>query len=135
MKFDNGRPTVSGRPDQIGKGQTHGRPEKVGLRSSGRMPMSRSGLAPLELVLCLFFLLVLMSLIINFGTTAPWHLRGSIAARNAVWRTLSIRTGGTANRPNPANWWAPAQMGLTQSRQFTSIPNDMVGPTWSQGDL
>lgn len=95
----------------------------------------RSGLAPLELVLCLFFLLVLMSLIINFGTTAPWHLRGSIAARNAVWRTLSIRTGSTANRPNPSNWWAPAQMNLSPARQFTTIPNDMVGPTWSQGDL
>ena len=95
----------------------------------------RRGLAPLELVLCLFFLLVMMSLIINFGTTAAWHVRGSIAARNAVWRSLAIRTGGTGNRPNPANWWAPATMAMLPGRQFTTVPNDMVGQIWSQGDL
>src|SRR5262249_54814979 len=72
--------------------------------------------------------------IINFGTTAPWHLRGQIAARNAVWRSLSIRTGNGA-RPNPPNWWAPATMGLMPPRQFTTLPNDMVGQIWSQGDL
>ncbi len=85
-------------------------------------------------MLCLFFLLVMMSLIINFGTTAPWHLRGQIAARNAVWRSLAIRTGN-GNRPNPPNWWAPATMGLMPARQFTTVPNDMVAPIWMQGDL
>jgi len=84
-------------------------------------------------VLSLFFLLVLMSLIINFGTTAPWHVRGQIAARDAVWRTLSIRTGW--NRPNPSNWWRPATMGLMPARSLNTVPNDMVGPVWGQGDL
>jgi hypothetical protein len=93
----------------------------------------RRGLAPLELVLSLFFLLVLMALIINFGATAPWHIRGQIAARHAVWRTLSYRTGGAY--PNPSNWWAPATMGLAPPRPFTTVPNDMVGQAWSQGDL
>jgi hypothetical protein len=84
-------------------------------------------------VLSLFFLLVLMALIINFGTTAPWHIRGQIAARHAVWRTLSYRTG--ASYPNPPNWWQPATMGLVPARPLSTVPNDMVGQVWSQGDL
>ncbi len=109
--------------------------QKIKKDAWRRAAKDRTGLAPLELVLCLFFLLVLMSLIINFGTTAPWHLRGSIAARDAVWRSLAIRTGNSTNRPNPANWWAPGQMGMLPARQFTTIPNDQVGPVWNQGDL
>src|SRR5262245_50908648 len=93
----------------------------------------RRGLAPLELVLSLLFLLVLMALIINFGTTAPWHVRGNVAARHAVWRTLSARTGN--GYPSPSNWWPPATMGLAPGRPFTTVMNDGVGPLWNQGDL
>jgi hypothetical protein len=96
-------------------------------------PGRRRGLAPLELVLSLFFLLVLMALIINFGTTAPWHIRGQIAARHAVWRTLSYRTGGAY--PAPSNWSPPATMGLVPPRTLATVSNDMVEQTWSQGDL
>jgi len=102
-------------------------------RTGQREARSRRGLAPLELVLSLFFLLVLMALIINFGTTAPWHVRGNVAARHAVWRTLSARTGGAY--PSPTNWWPPATIGLATARQFTTVPNDAVGALWSQGDL
>ena len=93
----------------------------------------RSGLAPLELVLSLVFLLVMMALIINFGSISAWHVRGKMAARYAVARTLSIRTGG--NDPMPSNWWAPATMGLSAPMSFNTLPYDVVGQTWNQGDL
>ncbi len=93
---------------------------------------TRRGLAPLELVLCLFFFLVMMALIINFGTTAPWHIRGQIVARNAAWRTLRGRAG--AAYPNPSNWWPPATMGAMPPIALNNLPNDLVGQTWNQGD-
>jgi hypothetical protein len=102
-------------------------------RHAERACYARAGLAPLELVLSLFFLLVLMALIINFGTTAPWHIRGQIAARHAVWRSLSYRTG--VGYPNPPNWWQPATAGLLPARPLYTVANDMVGQVWSQGDL
>lgn len=95
--------------------------------------LARRGLAPLELVLNLFFFLVLMALIINFGSIAPWHVRGKVAARYAVWRSLYPRTG--ASNPNPANWQPPATMGLSTPLSLNSLPFDMVGQNWSQGDL
>jgi hypothetical protein len=92
---------------------------------------ARRGLAPLELVLSLFFLLVMMALIINFGTTAPWHVRGQIAARHAVWRTLSGRTG-QSGYPNPPNWWPPATMSAVQGIPLNA---NTVGQVWNGGDL
>jgi hypothetical protein len=74
-----------------------------------------------------------MALIINFGTTAPWHIRGQIAARHAVWRSLSYRTG--AGYPNPPNWWQPATAGLVPGIPMNAAPTDMIGQVWSQGDL
>ena len=91
---------------------------------------SRRGLAPLELVLSLVFLLMMMALIINFGTVASWHARGTAAARYAVWRSLAIRTGAT--NPNPSNWWPPATLGMAPGMPLN--PNT-VGQVWSQGDL
>jgi hypothetical protein len=79
----------------------------------------------------LFFLLLIMALIINFGTTAPWHVRGQIAARHAVWRTLSGRSG-SAGYPNPPNWWPPATMGIAPPMPLN--PNT-VGQLWNAGDL
>lgn len=75
-----------------------------------------------------------MALIINFGTMASWQVRGSVAARYSVWRTLSIRTGD--NRPAPSNWQTPATMAFAPiGQQLTAVPNDMVSQAWSQGDL
>jgi hypothetical protein len=88
-------------------------------------------LAPLELVLSLFFLLVIMALIINFGTTAPWHVRGQIAARHAVWRALSGRSGAIGY-PNPPNWWPPATMGTVPGIPLNPAT---VGQSWNGGDL
>jgi hypothetical protein len=88
-------------------------------------------LAPLELVLSLFFLLVIMALIINFGTTAPWHVRGQIAARHAVWRALSGRSG-SSGYPNPPNWWPPATMGTLPGMPLNA---NTIGQMWNAGDL
>jgi len=46
---------------------------------------SRRGLSTLEMVLALPVLLMIMALIINFGTVAAWKVRGLCAARHAVW--------------------------------------------------
>jgi hypothetical protein len=92
--------------------------------------VARAGLAPLELVLSLFFLLLMMALVINFGTIASWRVRGNTAARYAAWRTVSLRTGGA--NPNPINWQAPATMGLAPGLPLD--PNT-VGQIWSQQDL
>jgi hypothetical protein len=109
------------------------------MAGGGRSWNPRRGLAPLELVMSLFFLLVIMALIINFGTTAPWHVRGQIAARHAVWCTLSGRTGaiGYANPrtiayPNPPNWWPPATMPPVQGIPLNA---NTVGQLWNSGDL
>jgi hypothetical protein len=85
----------------------------------------------LELVLALFFLLLMMALIINFGTIASWRVRGNTAARFAVWRTIGLRTG--AAYPNPPNWPGPsATAGL-----LPPLPANpqTIGQTWNQGDL
>jgi hypothetical protein len=91
----------------------------------------RRGLAPLELVLSLFFLLLMMALIINFGTVASWNVRGVVAGRFAAWRSVGLRTG--QNYPNPPNWTVTgATAGLGPGLPVN--PN-VVNPIWNQGDL
>jgi hypothetical protein len=77
--------------------------------------------------------LVLMALIINFGSISSWHVRGKTAARYAAWRSLAIRTG--SGDPSPPNWVTPATMGLSAPMSFNSLTYDLVGQTWNQGDL
>ncbi len=52
---------------------------------STRNRHKRRGLAPMELVLWLPILLFVMALMINFGTSAAWRVRGEIMARDVVW--------------------------------------------------
>ena len=106
----------------------HRRPPRV-VADDNSVP--RAGLAPLELVLSLFFLLLMMALIINFGTIASWRARGNTAARFAVWRTVGLRTG--AAYPNPPNW-------TTQTATAGLLPGlpanpQTIGLAWNQGDL
>jgi len=104
---------------------------RVALGCASRLNAAvRAGLAPLELVLSLLFLLLMMALIINFGTIASWRVRGNTAARYAGWRTTALRTGGAY--PNPSNWQTPATMGLAPAIPLN--PNT-VGQLWSQQDL
>ncbi|MBI3860713.1 MAG: hypothetical protein HY290_02330 [Planctomycetia bacterium] len=96
-----------------------------------RRACARRGLAPLELVLCLFFLLLMMALIINFGTISSWHLRGLTAARYGAWRTVAMRTGG--GYPNPPNWQVRgASMGTAPGMPVN--PN-VINQVWNQNDL
>ena len=95
-----------------------------------RLAARRRGLAPLELVLNLFFLLLLMALIINFGSISAWYARGNTASRYAGWRTLGLRTGGAY--PNPPNWQTPATMGLAPGMPLNP---QTVGQVWDQQDL
>jgi hypothetical protein len=106
-------------------------PKSTALGCASRLNVAaRAGLAPLELVISLFFLLLMMALIINFGSIASWRVRGNTAARYAGWRTIALRTGGAY--PNPSNWQAPATMGLAPGMPLN--PNT-VGQLWSQQDL
>ena len=62
----------------------------------------RRGLAPLELVLSLPILLMVMALMINFGTVACWKVRGLGVSRQCVWGNRWPRS--TANFPQPVFW-------------------------------
>jgi hypothetical protein len=102
--------------------------------------VTRPGLAPLELVLSLFFLLLMMALIINFGSISSWRVRGNIAARYASWRTLGapLNNPGVGDLrmglgyPSPANWQTPATMALAPGLPLNA---NTVGQLWSQQDL
>ena len=98
---------------------------------------SRSGLAPLELVLSLPILLFLMALAINFGNAACWKLRAANVARNAVWSTRWPR-GGLGTVPQPPGWPAAGSRGVAgagnvQALYDGSIDQPVVrGPTLGQ---
>ena len=68
-------------------------------RPSRRARRQARGLATLEMVLCLPFLLFIMALMINFGTAAAWKVRTLVVARNACWATRWPR--GTGDLPRP----------------------------------
>lgn len=61
----------------------------------------------LELALVLPILLMVMALIINFGTVACWKVRDLIVARHALWQTRWMRSWGSD--PRPAFWPAAGQ--------------------------
>jgi hypothetical protein len=62
----------------------------------------RRGLAPLELVAALPLLLIVMALMVVYGHSATWKVRGLSAARDAAWRARSPRHWNIV--PPPANW-------------------------------
>jgi hypothetical protein len=62
----------------------------------------RRGLAPLELVLSIPFLLAVLALIINLGTEVKWKVRTLAVSRQAVWRQRPDRNGATD--PPLAGW-------------------------------
>ncbi|MSR59655.1 MAG: pilus assembly protein [Planctomycetaceae bacterium] len=83
-------------------------------RPQKRLPRSsRSGLAPLELVLTLPFLLAILALIIDMGIEVKWKLRALAVSRQAVWRVRGGRNGATD--PRPAGW-------PTQNASLAVIP-------------
>lgn len=65
-------------------------------------PSDRCGLSTLELVLSVPMLLLVMALMINFGTAACWKARTLIMGRQMLWNSRIGRSGDT--NPRPA-WW------------------------------
>ena len=93
------------------------RPRPPRLDCGGR----RDGLAPLELVLVLPFLLFVMALMIDFGTRAAWKVRSQTNTRYAAVRTLMGRTGSFD--PNPLTWPAPATLAAGGGSDVASVNN------------
>lgn len=70
------------------------------IRQKPKGLVLRQGLAPLELALALPLLLMIMGLMINFGTAAAWKVRAQVVARHAVWASRWPR--GTNDLPRPS---------------------------------
>ena len=58
----------------------------------------------MELVLWLPILLFVMALMINYGTSAAWRLRGEIMSRNAVWEDRHHEDAGRGLFAEAATW-------------------------------
>jgi hypothetical protein len=117
--------------------QSRTQPDR-GQRSLRRRSQPRAGLAPLELVLSLPLLLCVMALMINFGNAATWKIRGSIAARLAVWRARPL--WGASSDPKPANWFpVPASMGVQATARIASVDTiwnqPQIAQTWIKGPM
>ena len=77
-------------------------------------PKRPRGLAPLEMVLAIPFLLMIMALMINIGQIACWKVRALTVARHSIWGNLSPSLRSTViapydrktgdNDPRPDYW-------------------------------
>lgn len=87
----------------------------------------RRGLAPLEFVAALPFIIFLASLMVVVGGAGLVKSRAQINARYAAWRSGSIRT---ASDPNPHNWRSPAVLLSEGGADITD-----AAPLWDLGSL
>jgi hypothetical protein len=96
----------------------------------------------LELALALPMLLMVMALIINFGTAAAWKVRDLTMARHALWQTRWQRTA--QNDPRPAFWPSSASTAtsgpvnlpeLDDSRVNQPVARGPLPAAWVDGDL
>jgi len=89
------------------------------------------------MVLSLPILLVMMALMILFGTAVVWKVRGLAAARHAVWSSRSPRWG--MSFPRPQYWLPPALMSRAGDPDATMLDDSRVdqpvarGPTLPYG--
>jgi hypothetical protein len=80
-----------------------GKPRRVRTAiATSQRACRRRGLAPLELVLAIPFLLMVLAMIINLGTEVKWKIRTLAVSRQAVWRQRRDRHGNTD--PPLAGW-------------------------------
>lgn len=80
----------------------------------------RRGLSTLELVLVTPLLLLMMALIINYGTAACWKARCDGAARNCVWSDRNPRRADWM--PVPQYWRVPqASQALRQEPDLIAL--------------
>lgn len=70
-------------------------------------------------------MLFVMALMVNIGTVGAWKVREQANVRNASWRTLHLRTGGS--NPNPPMWPANAQVNGSGGSDITQ-----PGLIWDQ---
>ena len=87
-----------------------------------RLP-PRRGLATLEFVMALPIMLLVMALMVNFGTVASWKIRGLSVARNELWSHRFPRDGSTY--PRPTYWPASAGMGAGGGSAVTSLDDGL----------
>ena len=103
--------------------QTNRRKDSIPCRYSsatGRsLRASRSGLAPLEMVLGLPLVLLLFALIINAGFTGMWKLRLLGAASEAAWRDRDQRNG-LSDPEYRSTFWKQPDPGREESPLTTS---------------
>jgi hypothetical protein len=91
-------------------------------------------LAPIELVLWLPVLLFVLALLINYGTTATWRIRGEIVARDAAFRARWGRTGGNEGRL-VGQWPASATIGTAADPPVTQIDDPFLQHPVTRGPL
>jgi hypothetical protein len=102
-------------------------------RRRGDAETRRRGLATLEFVMALPIMLLVMALMVNFGTVASWKIRGLSVARNELWSHRFPRDGSTY--PRPTYWPASAGMGAGGGSAVTSLDDQRIyqpvarGPT------
>ena len=96
----------------------------VSRRPRRRVCRARRGLATLELALALPILLMVMALMVNFGTVASWKVRALNVARYTSWANRPSRS--TANLPRPSDWPLTAAIG-TSSLLPPTPPADVGG--------
>jgi hypothetical protein len=103
--------------------QTNRRKDPVPRRYSsatGRsLRASRSGLAPLEMVLGLPLVLLLFALMVNAGFTGMWKLRLLGAASEAAWRDRDQRNG-LSDPEYRSTFWKQPDPGREESPLTTS---------------
>ena len=89
--------------------QTNRRKDPVPRRYSsatGRsLRASRSGLAPLEMVLGLPLVLLLFALMVNAGFTGMWKLRLLGASREVAWRSRDPRSNNLPDPKYQSTFW------------------------------
>lgn len=102
------------------------------LRSRCR---TRRGLAPLEFVLWLPILLFVMALMVNYGNSAAWRVRGEIVSRDAAWRSRWPRLGDQEPPPNSRVWPNNATINSAGAAQYSPIDDGRIQHPVVRGPL
>ena len=115
--------------------QTPSRPTRAVCWPAHGHRRCRPGLAPLEPVLWLPILLFVTALIVNYGTSQAWRVRGEIVARDAVWRERWPRAGAREPRPLPAVWPANAAYGTRAAPEIAALQDPAIQHEVAYGPL
>lgn len=93
----------------------------------------RPGLSTLEMVLALPILLMLMALMINYGTVASWKVRALAMSRHAVWSSRAPRSG--LSMPRPEYWPTPATTSAAGAQNLAALDDPRVNQPIARGPL